>query len=80
MLEPWLASLWPERDAGGSVELGNSLGVVCTFHLHSICSISTTGWHFVSYTTLIIDKGAFQMAKPIQRENTKYPTYCERYI
>ena len=65
MCESWLASLWPERNAGGSVELGNPLGVVCTVHLHSICSISTTGWHFVSYTTLIIDKEVFQSAKPI---------------
>ena len=73
MLESRLASLWPERDVGGSVELGNSLGVVCTFHLHSIRSISTTGWHFVSYTTLIIDKGTFQTAKPLQREDPKYP-------
>ena len=73
MLESWLASLWPERDVGGSVELGNSFGVVCTFRLYSICSVSTTGWHFVSYTTLIIDKGTFQTAKPFQREGAKYP-------
>jgi hypothetical protein len=46
----------------GSVELGNSFGMVCTFHLHSLCSFSTAGWHFVSYTTLI-EKGAFQTAK-----------------
>ena len=56
MFEPWLASFWPERDVGGSVELGSSFGVVCTFHLHSICSIGTTGWHFVSYTAIIIDR------------------------
>jgi hypothetical protein len=59
MLESWLASLWPESDVGRCVELGNSFSVVCTFHLHSIRSISTTSWHFVSYTTLIIDKGTF---------------------
>ena len=59
------------------MELGNSFGVVCTFHLHSIRSISTTSCHFVSYTSLIIDKGALQTVKPIQREDTKYPTYCE---
>ena len=59
------------------MELGNSFGVVCTFHLHSIRSISTTGCHFVSYTTLIIDKGVLRTVKPIQREDTKYPTYCE---
>jgi hypothetical protein len=69
MLESWLASLWPERDAGSSVELGNSFGVVCAFYLHSIFSVSTTGWHFVSYTTLIIDKGASK--RPSQfREKT----------
>jgi hypothetical protein len=71
MFESWLASLWPERDAGGSVELGNSFGVVCTFHLHSIRSISTTGWHFVSYTTLIIDKKELSK-RPCQfREKTQ---------
>ena len=73
MLESWLASLWPERDVGGSMELGSSFGVVCTFYLHSICSISTTGWHFVSYTTLVNDNETLQTAKSIQREDTKYP-------
>ena len=60
------------------MELGNSFVVVCNFSRHGICSVSTTGWHFVSYISL--NKGAFQMAKPIQGENTMYPTYCERYI
>ena len=35
------------------MELGGSFGMVCAFRLRSICPSSTTGWHFVSYTTLI---------------------------
>jgi len=53
-----MAFVSSEGDVGGSVELGSAFSVVCTFHLHSICSSSTTGWYFVSYATLI-EEGAF---------------------
>ena len=60
-----MASVWSEGDVGCSVELGSSFGVVCAFCLHSICSFSTTGWHFVSHTTLIEKAGQSREARQI---------------